>query len=87
MTKSEDEKIQPSRSAGRRNLVAYHPRAANYSTRPANIFTRGPRLLGSARRFDNPTDQARGAEAGRDDKDSLPVIAFDGKNIVKLDER
>jgi len=78
------DQIQPSRPAGRRNLVAYHPRAAHYSTLPANIFARGPRLLGSARR---PTDQvaAGGAEAGHD-KDSLPVIAFDGKNIVQLDE-
>jgi predicted phage terminase large subunit-like protein len=82
---SEIENIRPSRPAGRRNLVAYHSRAANYSARPANIFARGPRLFGSAR---PPTDQAAtgGAERGHDDKDSLPVIAFDGKNIVQLDD-
>jgi predicted phage terminase large subunit-like protein len=82
---SEIENIRPSRPAGPRNLVAYHPRTASYSMLPANIFARGPRLLGSARR---PTDQvaARSTEAGHDDNDSLPVIAFDGKNIVKLDE-
>jgi predicted phage terminase large subunit-like protein len=82
---SEIENIRPSRPAGRRNLVAYHSRAVNYSKLPANIFARGPRLLGSVRR---PADQvaAGGAEAGQDDKDSLPVIAFDGKKIVKLDD-
>ena len=85
---SEFDKIRLSRSTGRRNLIAFHPRAANYSTAPTAIFARGPRLLGSACRFDNPTDQvaARGAEAGHDDKDSLPVIAFDGKKIVRLKE-
>jgi len=85
MTKDND-KVS-TRPVRPRDLVAYHPRAANYSTRPANIFARGPRVLGSARRFDHQADHvaAGGAEAGHDELDSVS-IAFDGEKVVKLDE-
>jgi hypothetical protein len=69
--------IRPSRSAGRRSLVAYHPSAARYSTLPTTIFARGPHGFGPVRSFDNPTRHvaASGAEV-------LPVISFYRETIV-----